>query len=266
MTDADDDIAKADKLEVELSKAMSRATAAKARFQRQRTRYEQALSARERGPARFWMNAAGEAVTEAEAEVRKLRKKLAQLRNREDQHAMRQEQQATTTLMTPPGPDWVLTVCKAGGLRFGHKQYRNGQEIDVAEITKSLNGDRLLSSGYLRWRPRSALFPKSAPAASGLAAPVAAAPGDDPLVIARRALSEAAKRRGTTMRDCIDVIDSGVLTRAIKAIADTPREARVGSWGGGGGTLQRVGQGTLRRPVDDAIDILCAPPERESAP
>jgi hypothetical protein len=238
--------------------AEAKVTAAKARRQRWTAKYETATRAIDRGQAHQNLQKACEATADAEREVRRLTKRLAEINEVDEM-----KDEAPATSLIPPGKDWVLVVNKAGGLRFGDKMFHNGEPIDPALLADALNGDRMLSSGYVKWRSKAAMerAPKPVPT------PVSAVPFKprDLVEECRQALREAAQKRGTTMRNCCDVIPSDVLLRAVTEIKERRRVVKTGSWGSGNPIGQQTGAGTNRRIVDDVLDILCADEKEDAA-
>src|SRR5262249_49433741 len=116
-------------------------------------------------------------------------------------------------------------------------------------------------SGYVRWRSKAALDRMPKPMPTPVAVPFKPR---DLVAECRKALRDAATRRGTTMRNCVDVIDNDALMKAVKEISERPRTVKTGAWGSGGGTNQQTGAGTTRRVVDDVLDILCTDDETET--
>jgi hypothetical protein len=159
-----------------------------------------------------------------------------------------------------PQPGWRLVAKRT--LNLAGRVVGPGAEISAEELAGMLNSNALLAGGHIAWCPPQAERPAPRAAAP---APAAPSPPDDVVEQCRSQLKRIAEKRRCTLREAIDLIDAEVLKRAIRQIAETPRETLLGSWGSGQPTKQRVGVGTLRRPVDDAIDILCREPEKEKA-
>jgi hypothetical protein len=190
----------------------------------------------------------------AERKANGLRQRLATAERKEEMRFAEQD-----ISLTAPGPDWVLTVFKVGGLRFGKRLYRNGEAIDPGVVAASLNAERL--SSYLKWKPRAAveagLQPKPAPIVARAPAP-APKPKRDPLVppelcvSAKTAMWKIAAERGISIRECIDKIDSNTLLRAVTAWATWRHAAKVKN-GVGEYVSIDSGEGTLsvRRVTDD---------------
>jgi hypothetical protein len=153
---------------------------------------------------------------------------------------------------------WPWRVCK-GSLNFGGKLYARGQVVPDAEVEGCANRDVLIAGGHLR--RMAAPFVRPAPPPY---VPRPAAPVEDPITVAQKAIRAMALKRGVSRRTATDLIDHDVLTRAIKAVADTPREVEQGAWGSGRMRVQ-AGRGTSRRPTDDAIEILIADEPQPSA-
>jgi hypothetical protein len=171
---------------------------------------------------------------------------------------MRHATETTGTALTAPGPDWVLAVSKAGGLKIAARQYRNGEEIGADVLANCLNGDRLLSSGYVKWRSRASLKGIE-PKPVAPSKPVAASPPPpppDPIQICRAELERVAAARKCTLADAYDLVDATVMGRAIKHYVDMPKTVRSGGWGSGGGQPTQSGTGTFRRVSDGFTEYL----------
>jgi hypothetical protein len=169
---------------------------------------------------------------------------------REEIEAMRIASADTSgTSMISPGPDWCLVVSKAGGLKFGDKQYRHGEEVDPSELAKALHGDHLLQHGHVKWRPRAALNPP--PPKPAFQPPPAAQVS---LNLIEPLLAEiervAAERQCNPLDVPLDCVNNSVLMRAYKYDVDQPKWVQDGGWGSGGGGQVRSGEGTARRIAD----------------
>jgi hypothetical protein len=247
-----------DTIAAELRSAEAKATSVRARLRKWTLRYEQAETSKERSQSNHYRSVANEDLRKAESRVRALRGQYQQAENEMVRHA----DDGFPAAMTPPHAGWKLVSNLTG--QFGEVNVRRGQEVTIEML--GTNAQQLIDGRHVRWAPPS--VPKrSAPAGSISATvvrPVAVAPTEGPLDLCRRVLSETAAKRGITKREAIDVIDQGLVERAIRAIGELPRTVRSGSWGSGNPTDQRTGIGTMRRITDDAYSILCG--EKESTP
>jgi hypothetical protein len=242
-----DDAEDIDALEAQLSVAQTRVTAQRARLQRFQNKLLAAVDARSRGSANAGIEAASAALAKAASRVRALQMQLHAARNRGDE-CMREDQPTATTL-SPPGKDFALTVFKSGGLRIGGRTYRNGEEIDPALIAGCANTDALLRN-YLRWRPRSQLFPPPKAPAPALPIAPAAAPVRDLIDPMLDEVERLAAKRRCSPGDVFDVVNPDVRERAIKCYVDLPKTINSGAFGSGGGMPVASGIGTNRRISD----------------
>jgi len=160
---------------------------------------------------------------------------------------MRHEEEATDE-----GPaTWPWRVMK-GSLRFGDVVLHRGQEVPQELLDACANRDVLIRSRYIA---RGLAAPSKAPRPAPQA-PVASAPSLDPVEICRREVRRIAAEKNRAPADCVDLVDSDVMARAIKHYGDMPRTAMYGAWGSGGGRLTTTGIGSNRRLTDGFTSFL----------
>lgn len=236
----------AELLEQQLSVAQARVSAQKARLRRHENALLAAVNALQRGQANNNITQAIKAIAKAQGKVRTLQTQLNRARDLEDA-AMRDDQSTATTLVSP-GPHFALTVCKSGGLRIGDQSFRNGAEVSPELIAGCANADTLLRN-YLRWRPRSQLFPAPKTPPPRPAAPPAAV--ETPMDIFRREIVRVAAQRGCKPTEVKpDWINDDIKMRAFKADTDEPKMIVDGGWGSGSPQQVRSGVGSHRRIPD----------------
>jgi hypothetical protein len=147
---------------------------------------------------------------------------------------------------------WVCWV----PLTFGTVRYARGEIVPLEVLEASPNFDRLVHGGYVRQRSPSARPLKRVAAPPPIV--VTVPPPIDHVAECRAALRRAAAERGCTLRTALDLVDRGLLNRAVSQIAEMPRKARANGMTEGGFTTVASGRGTMRRITDDAYDVLCA--------
>jgi hypothetical protein len=165
---------------------------------------------------------------------------------------------ASTPSMPPPSADFVLTVSKAGGLRFGNRLYRNGEQIDPSELARALNCDRIMQSGYVKWRPKASLFPQPKPSAKS--PPAAQIPDDPdaPINSLLGVMDGIISKSGCSVQLAYEraVNHGDVVERYIRHLGLMKRELKTGGFGAGGGTVTVSGEGSYRRCTDGALEYI----------
>jgi hypothetical protein len=217
-------------------------------LQKWRDRYQAGTTAKQRGVASAGMGRAAEQLAHAERGARELRMKIRTAEADDLRHL-----ETNPTQLASPGPDWVLCINKAGGLRFGGKQYNNGQQIEPSELAGALNADHLLASGYVRWRPKSALKGVE-PKPVALVQPIPAGPTRNPVDVFVDEIERIVAERKCNVVDAFDFADASLQKRALKAYSDMPKVIASGGWGSGGGQPTQSGVGTFRRISDGFVE------------
>jgi hypothetical protein len=250
MTDADD-------IDTELRDAELELVALRASRQRWQSEFVNAARAKARATAKHQLRSINERIQKCEAQLRALRAKS----NREGDDMRRG---LIDDDVGDAGGD-ELVVNKSGGLTIGDKHYRHGQTVPIDELAASLNGDYLLQHRYVVRRlprPPTKTAVAVSRAALGLADHAMMRPSDP---IAELIAAVRQKQAQGVSDPLMHRSLSDLKERAIKQYGERPRREKTGAFGSGGGTVQDVGIGSLRRPTDGFDEFIYAEARKPEA-
>jgi hypothetical protein len=188
---------------------------------------------------------ASEAAADAERQVNKLVKRLAEVEAKED--AMRHDDGFPAS-MVPPHTGWTLRTKRT--LTLGSRIVGPNTEVTPADLALMANSEKLLTGGHIGWTPprvpRASRPPQSPPPPPPPATPFV--PTDHIRVLYLEMVALAEKRH-VPVTEVEDVVDRGLWDRAVKQFVDERQMAMSQSWGGNNRPTAS-GDGTSRRIFD----------------